>query len=259
MTTTYASLESVIASGIAGYTANPANFGSLLAWVEPGDSGQSLSGSLVNSVPNAGSIGGTYSESGSARPTYEATGWGGTRPSYLFDGVANMLRNDAVSAAFGGQDTLFTAIMSVQILTLGNGKYFWSFGSSSSNNPLVALRTVTSGPNTVLSPYVGEDGGAASAPAGSTALTTGRSLITLYTGPAGQTINSRINQVQDHNNAAWDRGVHTMDRHGLGGLVRAVESAFINMRMGGFLLYAGVLDSTSMQFAERYLLERWPL
>jgi hypothetical protein len=187
-----------------------------------------------------------------ARPTYEATGWGGTRPSMLFNGVGEYMICDALSAIATGVDQPFLIMMAVEIVAEAANQRLWSFGNSASATP----RHEAYQWGSKLYTFRKDDAAAFKNPGGAITIATGKLIYT--TQMFGTNIYTYQNDDSDLAAGDVDVGAITLDQFTVGCKRGTGTANFSNIRVGGIWVYPTPLVSGAATLgAIRALAHRW--
>jgi hypothetical protein len=262
------SVIAAVASSGAGWRPSMASSATLIGWYEVRPDLVTLSGSECSQVSNriAGGPNPLLQATGTSRPAYSATSWGGTRPGLTFDGTTDVLEGDGLAASVTGTDQPFTVVMAAQILTLGTSvdiRSLWGFGRNGVDPPLHDLRLPAS-----VSGVIGsgrrDDASTSRVKDAATAVDTNRHIYSLTF--TGTRVALHIDGVLDANldgvstpAADSDVGATTLDTFSVGGIRRIGLSGLTHMVLGGILVYAGALSGAERAEAEHYLKLGHPL
>lgn len=259
------SLQSDGNTGSAGFAVNLEDWGPMSHWYEPGSAGQSLSGSLINSLPNLMASGlNPATQASTARPTYAALGWNSVAPTSVFGGT-HCLVADGLGAIYSGEDKPFCWIVALKYNALAINSYVMACGSSVGGavDPRLQLNSSISTPQK-LRVNVAQDSGAGVTVDGANNTTTNHSIVIVSSpgktvsmwimGPGGVITNEIVA-------AGFDTGVKTLDRFAIGCLRRGSNSLFGSFSMGinaGFLFDLGA-DPFLRSMAFQYARSKWPV
>jgi len=228
-------------------------FGSAVAVWELDDPNVELNGSDVSKVPNRISPG-TYDlvqTTAADQPLYEATGWDGSAPSMLFDGVSDFMES-TVGAALGGTDTPWTIIAAIQIVTAtaASNQSLWALGDSSSNTPFEMTLLGT----TSIWTFKRDDLYTQDYFNYGHSYTTSRS--TLCTVTSGTSYDLYVDGSLSSGGTV-NVGDMTVDTLAIGILKRISTGNPANIRVGAIWVYDEELDSTAIADAHAAMTQRW--
>ena len=226
------------ASAASASVVTPADFGTLVAWIDPryeithtGDS------TPVTAWNDHGPNG--YTGTIVNAPTYEATGWGGTMPSVLFDGIADALAMDSVAAFASGDDKPLYVVMAVQVLASTGAKCILSFGNSASSIKFTKLETLSS--DRYYAQRRDDAAALVAAPSTVSDLVLTTTILTWEFSGTTTTL-YKNGTVTGINASALNNGTVTLDRFALAAHRYSIQIGFINARFGPVLAYSSLTD-----------------
>lgn len=205
---------------------------------------------------NSGFYATKYDQSGNARNSTQGTA--GNQPLYVASAQnsrptaryaaasSQYLIANAVADAFAGSDVACTIMSAVKFNSLATAGEVWSFGSSASNNQVMALSNTTTPEYNVLRR---DDAATSKTFSAGTPTTSSMAILSLvFSGTVGQLF---VNGTQIGSDTNLDVGALTVNRFAFGALLRSVASVFLSGDLPESLIHP-----TALSTANRLLIER---
>lgn len=185
------------------------------------------------------------------KPTWESPSSGVNGNAALaFDGSASYMTANGAAAIFSGSDKPFSVAIAFKLNnTTTAGKCYFGAGRSSSATPCQELYMANN-----HRAFRRDDASASSNPTGGTANTSTNVVSVVFSGTAISVYDKGSVVI---NAAAHDVGTMTIDRVGIGALVRNTVSEFFNGRICEICLYDSALGTSDRQALEEYLTSKW--
>jgi hypothetical protein len=173
----------------------------------------------------------------------------------VFDGSNDHLTANGVAASITGDDKAFTISMIIRqavIPTVGDSTPI-SFGRSSSATPYIWL---TAGGASGVTYYFDkrDDASGTATRSGGTPDTSIHVLTWVYT---GTTASFYIDGVAAYTAQTLNTGTLTLDRMGIGALVRNTISNYLNGKIGDLIVFNTALSDANRESVEAYLTSKW--
>lgn len=185
-----------------------------------------------------------------SRPAYEATGWLGSYPSFLLDGVDDYLTANGLAGYVSGSDLPWAVAMSMQPVTVYD-KDFFSFGKSTIDAQYMKIYG-DAGAN--LDTFRHDDAAASAFNQG--AITDARHiLIVSFSGTA---LSAWVDGVITINAGACNVAAFTVDQFTLGALGRTTYQNFSNYRCREFVMIKRALTAAQVARLNASLESRSP-
>ena len=188
------------------------------------------------------------------RPVYESTGLSGS-PSIQFDGVADNMIADGVSADFSGDDLPLTCFMAMQKLgTLTSTDRLW--GLTNTTDGVIYFTPYSTAPNSYIGVIRRDDAHAYKNYVGGILVDNPSIVSMVFTGTVWD---SYIDSVHDLDSEDLDLGVSTFDTFTLAAFRLAGGSAtgHYPCRISETVFYKRALSDAERKLVESYLTRKW--
>lgn len=193
------------------------------------------------------------SASSTARPTYDADGFGAGLPGILFAG-SHILSLDSFAAQLTGEDQPYTLVVALKKTNNTGAQVFFGAGSSSSPNPQIYNYTANLAANYTCVRRADTGGGTVVTASGGTPNTSAHVLTLVFTGAA---VTLRVDGVAVIDNAALNNATMTLDRVAFGALPTNTSPAFyLQALLGDACLIPRVLTSDEIDQLESFVAPR---
>jgi Concanavalin A-like lectin/glucanases superfamily len=231
----------------------PASLSGLRLWLRS-DMGITLNGSTVSAWDDQSGNGNNATQGTAAnQPTYQATGYPGSKPGVLFDGADDFLIADGMAAVLTGSDVPYTAYLRASVVTNADESFF-SAGNSASDDPVIMVNSQATGAVRLFRRNA-VDGTTIDLVTTQT-ISTGNAhrIGDIFTGTARTCrLDGAATSV---NNTACDVPSFTVNQFTLGCLRRIATSGFLNFKLAEIVIYNRALNASEQALLESYLAER---